>query len=541
MFLKKGLGLFLSLALLTVFILPGCRGWQVTPRQHLNYDLFSEPASLDPALVSDSAGRQLVNAVFEGLVRIRPDGLYEKAMATGWIQENGTRYVFTIRQAQWSNGEMVTARDFEYAWKRVLDPKTKSPYAFLLYEIKNAEGYNRSEDSDYRGEKKGAGEVGIRALDDRRLEVELGQPNPVFYKKLIHPVFFPVPTGLKNQDVELFRDKKVVGNGPFLISKYEAGKKYELIKNDKYWDRENVSLQSMTWFTGTAGVKDRWQAFQKGQYDLTLNVPQDEIARGLKEGYMLTSPVFASFYCQLNTSKGPLKDIRTRQALSYALNRVEMVDTVLQGGQKPARGIVPPGMTTGQPGSDFRAEGGVLVPDNDLNEAKRLLAEAGFPEGKGFPELEMLVEDEGSHLYLAAYLKSEWKKQLGIEVKIIPLQWEQRTLRAWARQYDLILTGWPADYADAAAFLEKYVFRSGNNDTGWTSREFDEQMKMAAGSEEKERLVYLHRAEDILMAGLPVLPLYDFTRAYAVKPKVKGLCLPPAGPEADFKWVSVSA
>jgi oligopeptide transport system substrate-binding protein len=246
----------------------------------------------------------------------------------------------------------------------------------------------------------------------------------------------------------------------------------------------------------------------------------------LELGELLTSPVFANYYYQFNTSSQPLRDKRVRRSLSMALNREALVDEILQGGQKPARGLMPHNTMN-------------FIPDNNQKEARNLLVEAGYSDVTDIPELEMIVENEESHLYLAEYLQAQWKKELGIRVKIVPLSWEERQRRIQSREYDLALSGWFVDYADKTEFLERFVFRLGQNTTGWSNQEYDTMVNKAKVSiSEEERLAALKQADNVLMIEMPVLPLYDYTRVFAVKEGIEGYYLPPAGVEIEFKWVS---
>jgi len=512
-----------------LFIISGCSSQlQGSTSQVLEYDLHDEPETLDPARVSDVAGKQLVNAIYEGLLRQKPDGSYENAMAIDWtMEEMGEKYVFKMRDVNWSDGEKVTAQDFVFAWKRVLDPHTKSPLAYLLYDIKNAEGYNRSSDKEYHGVKTEADDVAIYSLDDETLVIELRQANPGFFKKLNHPVFFPIPQHVVKEFGEhAFELENLKGNGPFLLSEHIAGSKYILNKNLDYWDEKNVSLDAITCYIDSE-KQDTWQMFNKDKIDLTLHIPQDQLEEEQQLGRLQTSPIFANYYYQFNTNSKPLKDNRVRRALSMALNREALVNEVLQGRQKAARGLIP-----------HNAQNNLLL-DNNLEDARKLLVEAGFSDGVDFPELEMLVDNEESHLYLADALQTQWKDNLGINVNIIPLSWEERKERIQLHEYDLALSGWIVDYADKIEFLERYVFRIGQNTTGWSNSEYDNWVNIAKGSiNEEERIEALRQADSLLMIEMPVLPLYDYTRVVAIKEGIEGCYLPPAGVELEFKWIS---
>lgn len=506
--------------------------------QHLNTSIKSEVTSLDPAKISNPDELLLANAVFEGLVRLKADGTYEGAMADRWeIEEEGNKYIFHIREeALWSNGEKVTAHDFEYAWKRVLAPGQDSLYAFMLYDIKNSEGYNRSEENGFNKSKIDKDQVGIKAEDEATLVVELNKPNPAFIKKLVHPVFLPVPHQRAESSQSLDYDvNEIMGNGPFLIKSYETGMQIVLEKNRKYWDENTVKLEGMTWFI-TANPQEDWQQFNAGQLHLSLNIPQDILSQGNKDESISFSPLLGNYYYHINITQEPLDDIGVRKALSLSLDRGLLVTQKLQGGQKPAGGLVPAGMSDFEPGSDFRTLGGNMLVEN-IEEAQNLLAEAGYPQGKDFPQLKILVNGQESHQYFADLLKEQWKNNLGIEVSVETVPWNEMTEKTRERKFDIALQGWYADYADPLAFLERYVFGKGSNDVGWRNPSFDALIASARNtSEERERMDALHRAEKLLLNEMPVIPVFEYTRAYLAHGRLKGLFLRPIGAPADFKW-----
>jgi len=528
--------------LLLVLTLAGCSPQSAPPTdgqlvQHLNYGLAAHPAQLDPGKVADDSGLALVNAIFEGLVRLKPDGTYDNAMAASWeVTNKGARYIFTLRESNWANGLRVTAHDFEYAWKRALNPDNKGAYVHMLYTVKNAEGYHNSLNEQYRLKKYSVNEVGIRAENENTLVVDLVQPDPAFIKKLIYPVFSPLPQSLCEADpAEYFQARNIVGNGPFVIMQYETGIKYELCKNEAYWDKDNVRLASMTWFLIGGDVKSGWQMYKNNRLDLFEPVLQSELAEGLLKKSVRVTPVLANYIYQINTIKKPFDDIRVRRALSCALDRQTLIDKVLRGAQLPSEGLVPTGIAE-QTGGDFRQNGGRLLPDNDTAEANRLLSEAGYPGGQGFPVLEILTGEEPEHYYLAEALCEEWQEKLGIEAVVVQAGWQERFDIMQKGSYDLGLSGFVANIADAAEFLEKCRARSIYNHTGWKNGEYERLLKDAAAAGESERSMALHAAEELLMAELPVLPVYDYTRAYAARGGLSGVFLPPAGPKIEFKW-----
>jgi ABC-type oligopeptide transport system substrate-binding subunit len=295
-------------------------------------------------------------------------------------------------------------------------------------------------------------------------------------------------------------------------------------------------LKTINWVLPKSG-EDTWAKYNNGQIDLTFDLPFEKIAQGLKNGEVTSGPLLTNYYYEINVKKKPLNDKRIRQALSYALNREDIVKDYLQGGQNPSKGLIPGGMPDSAPGQEFRQNSAVKLPDNNTSEARKLLEQSGFPKGKPFPKLELLVTDDPGHKYLAGEIGRIWKNELGIDVKVTALKWDQMIQRMENRNYDLALMGWSADYADPSVFLKKYTTRSSNNHTGWSNSAYDLVINQAATStDEGTRMKALHKAEDILLQELPVLPIYDYTQIYAAKKGVKGVFVSPMEDGIDFKW-----
>lgn len=537
---RNKLEILLSVLGIFIFLLSaGCEKEQVPEepvKQQLNYLLPAAPLSVDAANLQDEAGSQFVTSLFEGLVRFEADGSLGKAVAQDWqINEDGTKYIFTLRNAKWSNGEKITAADFVAAVKRNLAPEKNCPYAYLLYDLKNAEGYHRSLDEDYSGKKAEQDQVGIRAEDQLTLVFELEEPEPAFLQKLVHPVFYPLPpAAFQDQNETFFTPTGLVGNGPFQVVKaLPEGKGYELLKNEQYWDAEQVKLEKMNWLL-PGDEAENWKMFKEQQVDLTGNIPFSRIATGLREGTLKCSPLFSTYSYQFNAAEKPLDDQRVRQALSFALDRAQLVTEFLKGGQLPAKGFIPAGMLKNK-------EGDKTIPDGDGQKARELLAAAGYAEGKNFPELELLITTDEGHRYLAEKIQQEWREQLGINVKITAVSWPELTERMQNRDYQLGFMGWSADYLDPVIYLRPYITGSGNNTSGWVSFAYDQLLKQAsvAGSAEERNDAYA-QAEQILLEAMPALPLYQYTKIDAVREGIEGVFTSPFGTGIDFKAVYIA-
>lgn len=530
---RNGLKVYLIMLILSLLVLAGCEAKKEVRKnpdiQQLNVAL-QNIQSLDPAKLISAADYTLSGAIFEGLVRVNPDGTIVKALAEDWrVENNGSMYTFYLRDAWWSDGTKITAYDFEYAWERALEPDTKGLYSYLLYDIKNAENYNRSEDPQYQGKKVMVDLVAIKALNDKILVVELKEANTAFLKKLAHPVFYPLPSMEKAKSTEeFFKNENIVSNGPFNITVF-SNDTLVLKRNEKYWDHDSIRLDSIKALFITE--EKAWELFNNGDLDLIFSIPQKEIKKGLSEGKVKTAALFSSYYYDFNTVKKPLDDKRIRQALSYAVDRKYLVESVLQGGQIAARGILP-----GSKSDMTQDDSNTGVTSFNPEIAKRLLAEGGYANAEGFPDLEVLIREGKGHEYAASALKEQWEKNLGIKVSITSVKWEDMTRRLKDRDYDVALQGLSAEYADYLAFFDRFALGSGNNYTGWSSIKLNEMInRLKLDIEDSVRKEIFLEAENIILEDLPVLPIYDYTRAYAMKLWVKGLHFPPAGLPVDFK------
>lgn len=496
--------------------------------QVIRYNVCTEPETLDPAKSTGQPEGTILTNMFEGLVRYGPHNEIKPGIAREWnISPDGLVYTFKLREAKWSNGDPVTAKDFVYSWLRALDPQNAYEYAYQLFYVKGAEEYNSG---------KGRPEdVAVRAVDDLTLEVTLKAPAPQFLGLTAFPVLFPVNPGVdrETRDWPKVMEKYVV-NGPFKPVKWDHNQKIELVKNEKYWDAQSVKLEKLEIYL-IDNIDTGYNMYKAGQLDFQEEVPTQEMARLKAANEVKIFPDASVYFYRFNVTKKPFNDPRVRRAFAMAINRGEIVEKVAQAGQVPAYAFVPYGIPDAD-GKDFRQNAGNQFFEEDVAEAKRLLAEAGYPEGKGFPRVSILTNAHAGHQKVAQAIQQMWKQNLGVEVGITVQDWKVYLDSQDNLNYDICRSGWSPDYLDPMTFIDMFVTNGGNNDTGWSDKEYDALVARAnfTGGQ-KARMEAMHQAESILMKEMPVMPIYFYTNPNLIKDNVKGVVIPPFAVYADFK------
>ncbi len=478
-----------------------------------------EPRSLDPHLVTGVPENRIIQALIEGLIAYHPDDdtLPEPGIAESWEHnEDYTVWTFNLREdAQWTNGDPVVAGDFVYSWERILSPALGAEYAEMLYVINNAEAFHQGEIDDFS-------QVGVRAIDDRTLEVQLKGPTPHFLLMLKHYSFYPVNPrvveehgGMTDRQSGWSTVENYVGNGPFRLTHWSTNEVLEVEKNPDYWDADTVQLNGIRFFP-IENVNTEFTAFQGGRLHVTNVVPADRIPslREQMPDQLIIEPYLGSYFYRLNVTREPFDDPRVREALALAIDRSLIVERVTQGGQAVATGFVPEGITGYQPTDAV---------GHDPERAQALLAQAGYPGGQGFPETEILINTSENHRKVAEAIQAMWRETLGIEVGIYNQEWKVYLDSQSSLDYDISRSGWIADYVHPMTFLELFTTGNGNNDTGWSNTQYDRLIRQAqAATTEDQRIDLLTQAEGILMEDLPVVPIYWYTRVYMRDPRVQG-------------------
>ena len=522
--------LFIGLALL----MPGCgnggdgNGEAVVDEMVLVHNVGTELETMDPHLATGVPEMTTMLQIYEGLTRLNDDSLPELAQAESVdISDDELVYTFNLRDGLvWSNGEPLTAEDFELSWKRALDPELAADYAYMLYFIAGAEAYNAGEGS--------VDDVMVEALDDKTLQVTLEAPTPFFLSLAAFATYYPLYQPAIEADPEgwhLSADT-IVGNGPFKMISSAQGQ-MEFVPNENYWDKDAVILDRLI-FTMIENESTELTMFETGEVDVTHTVPGPEIPRLQETGELHIFPYFGTYYFIFQIEKPPLDDVRVRKALTLAIDREALVTNVTQGGQLPAYAFVPKGIPE-HDGSDFRDNGGDYF-SYDVEEAQRLLEEAGYPGGAGFPSVEILYNTSEMHKMIAEAIQEMWKQNLGIEnVTLTNQEWGVYLNTRDEGDFMIARAGWIGDYLDPNTFLDMWVTGGGNNNSRFSNAEYDRLVAEARMmDDEVARMDVMHQLEDILMEEMPIAPIYYYTLPMMVKSYVKGYSKAAVG-GLDFK------
>jgi len=494
--------------------------------QLIRYNLGANPKTIDPGLNSSVEGGTVIANAFEGLTDVDANNKPYPGVAKSWdISADGKHYVFHLRKdAKWSDGKPVTAKNFEYAWKRALAPETASDYAYQLYYLKNGEAYN--------GSKVAADQVGVKAVDDYTLNVDLENSTPYFLSLLAFQTYMPVREDIITAHPKdwALNGSTYVSNGAFKMTNWKQKDKLEFVKNPYYWNKSVVKLDKLT-YTVLDNATSYMSAYQSGQIDIIDTPPTEQTPSLLKEGKAKTYPNIGTYYYSFNLDPKAkldpavakaMNDVRVRKAINLAIDRTALVKNVVKGGQNPSTSFVPKGMVEND-GKDFKRKD-YYPAKADAAQAKKLLSEAGYTDGKGFPTIELTYNTGDIHKSIAEAIQDMLKKNLNVNI----------TLRAVERKVQLDETskhtytgmarnGWSADYADPMTFLDMWVSNSGNNVSGYRNAEYDRLIATAKSETDvARRFTEMHQAEDILMNDMPFVPLYEYNVVSAMKSYVKG-------------------
>ncbi|MDR1532733.1 MAG: peptide ABC transporter substrate-binding protein [Clostridiales bacterium] len=491
-------------------------------------------ATLDPALNNAVDGFVVLANMFEGLQRLDENDLPVPGVAeTTDISDDGLTYTFHLRNnAKWSDGKPVTANDFVYAWRRAASGELAADYAFLFFYVKNGEAYF---DGTVPAE-----ELGVKALDDYTVQVELENPTPFFLSLCAFPAFYPVREDVVSADPDrwTFDPSTFISNGMYKIVENNDKVNYLLVKNENYWNPSVVKLAELD-IRQVEDSNSAYASFQAGEFDGVYNVPIAEVGPGVEAGIVQIHPYIGTyFFCfNLDYDKASeislpgaiaLQDPRVRKALLLAIDKTAITDNIMKDGSEPAYSYVPPALGNSD-GTSF-AQTEYYNPKGDVALAQQLLAEAGFPNGENFPTLTYTYNAGASHEVIAQALQMEWEKNLGITVELKNMEWAAFQEARNGHDYLIARHGWIGDYLDPSTFLDMWMTKSGQNDAAFYNDEYDSLLNQArAVSDLAERDKLLHQAEDILMEALPVAPIYYYVNRFGFKPYVKGMRISALG------------
>jgi oligopeptide transport system substrate-binding protein len=478
----------------------------------------NEPRGLDPHTAVAIEEDHILQGLFEPLVERDPATLQPiPGVAERWdVSPDGKTYTFHLRKnAKWSNGDPVTARDFVYSIERALTPSLGAEFTMYLYPIAGAEAFNKGKTKDFST-------VGAKAPDDHTLVVTLRSPTPYFLPMLDIATYMPV----HRATIEKFgtigqprtpwtKPATFVGNGAFTLKEWSPNKVIVLKKNTNYWDAANVKLEEIHIYP-TELLDAAERAFRAGQLHVTHGMPFSKIDGYRKDSpeLMKALPYLRTQYIGCNVTNGVLANLKVRRALGLAIDRDAIVKTITRGGELPATSYTPPDTY----GYTARAKQAY-----DPDTAKKLLAEAGFPDGAGFPELELVLFTSEANKLVAEAVQQMWKRTLNIGVTLANMEKSVFLDLCNNKRYQLYLGGWTADYPDPNGFLEMWESATPANYTGFANARYDQALKSAANElDPAKRYEFLQQAETVLMDEAPILPIYHHTRVFLMRPSVKG-------------------
>ena len=493
-----------------------------------------EPGSLHPALAQGTHESVILDHVYEGLMKRNENSEIVPGMAESYtMSDDGLTYTFKIREdAKWSNGDAVTAKDFEVAWKYALAPETASDYAYQLYYIEGGQAYNEGTGS--------ADAVAVKAVDEKTLEVKLAAPTAYFLELCAFYTYYPVNAKIQEEmGSEWSHDGSTfVANGPFVVTAWNHDESVEVVKNDQYYNKDAVKLDGIIFYI-SEDQNTEWQMYQNGEIDINYNLPTDVLGQLIAENNaeLKTEAELSTYFYRFNTTVKPFTNAKIRKALAMAIDRQLLIDEVTQGGQFPAYAMVPEGVADGT--GDFRINGGDYFTE-DIEEAKKLLAEGLAEEGMDSLAFTILYNTSEGHKKIAEAIQQMWNENLGVSVTLENTEFQVKLEREHTLDYEVSRAGWIGDYVDPNTFLDMFTSWSSQNDTGWTTAEYDKLITDAAVEfDVAKRMEYLHDAEDMLMEAMPILPLYYYTKSWTTKPYLTGV-IKAVNREVRFTYADIT-
>lgn len=495
----------------------------------------SDPASLDPHVSTGVPSGRIFWSIYEGLVNSNPYTLEaEPGVAERWeISDDQLTYRFYLRKdARWSNGDQVTAQDFYWTYWRYLSPQMGNEWAYMMFPVVNAEDFLQGEITDFD-------QVGFRVLDDFTFEIELKNPTPYFLQLLAHTSSSPVHRetiekhgSATSRYSDWTRPENIVTNGPFKVKEWKISQPVIVEKNPHYWGAEQIALNGI-YFHPTENTSTEERLFRAGQLHSTTTIPLDKIAtyKNKNPDALRVEAYLGTYYYQVNTTREPFNDVRVRRALAMTIDRDALVKTVLNGVNLPSYSMTPPGTLGYQPPKVFE-----FNPDA----AAQLMAEAGFPNGEGFPAFEILYNTNEAHRKIAVAIQQMWKQYLNIDVAITNQEWKVYLDSRNNLDYDVARAGWIGDYVDPLTFLDLGLSSNGNNSTGFTDEHYDYLISeyIPTARTREERLARFAEAEQYLIEAMPFIPIYTYQTKYLIDPGVDGM---PANIRDlyNFRYVSL--
>ncbi len=493
-------------------------GVQLADKQEMVRNNGSEPQSLDPHKIEGVPESALARDLFEGITIIGPNGEILPGSAVSWENKDFTVWTFKIRpDAKWSNGDPVTAQDFVYSWQRLASPDTASPYAsYLQY------AHFLNIDDVITGKKKPE-ELGVKALDDKTLEVTLSESVPYLPKLVAHSSMSPVNQKvIEKAGAKWTQPQNLVGNGAYKLKDWTVNERIVLERNPAYWDNGNTIIDQVTFLPISSEVTDV-NRYRSGEIDMTYsNLPIEQFKTLQKNmpDELRVSPYLCTYYYEINNEKPPFNDPRVREALKLSMDRDTIANKVKAQGDIPAYGFTPPfidGLKSEKP--DWYVN---MTQEQRNEKAKQLLEEAGYNKANPL-KFNLLYNTSDLHKRVAIAAASIWKKNLGVEVKLENQEWKTFLDTRHQGTYDVARAGWCADYNEPSSFLNMMLSNSSNNTVHYKSKDFDAVMKKTVRAKtDEERADLYQQAETILDTDSAIVPLYYYVNTRLVKPYVGG-------------------
>lgn len=498
------------LYLLVLLVLTGCRRTDNESTQVLRINLGSEPPTLDWQLCTDSASITVIENIMEGLTRFNDDMEPVPALAESWqVSEDGLTYTFKLKDGVvWSDGVRLKAQHFVDGWKRLLDPATAGEYAYFLYNVENAEKFNNGEIKDFS-------QVGVKAIDEKTLEIKLNQPVVFFPSLTAFVSTFPVRLDVIEKWGDLWTEPEhIVTLGPFRLNSWQHEYKIELVKNEKYHGeipKVNKVVMYMVNEQNTA-----LDLYETGVLDF-VSVPAYAIPFFKNRADYHTMPFLSGYYYGFNVTKPPFDKPQVRQAFSMAIDR-EVLRRILNDSVFPTSSWIPPGLKGHNPNIGLRY---------NPEKARQLLSEAGYDSPSSIPPITLAYNTNDTHKLIAENIKEQWKKNLGIDVRLDNMEWKVYLQKLKSDPPQIFRLGWNADYPDADNFMAMFMSMSGNNHTRWTSAEYDNLIKRAVAERDTTLRAHLYEeAQRILVErDCVIMPLFFSTLTRLISPRVRGLKL----------------
>ncbi len=508
--------------LVPVLLASGCGRRETDVQRATRQDLLlvnnaADPAQIDPQLATGLPEVRVLRALFEGLTRLEPGSLAVRpGVAERWdVSADGLVYTFHLRaDARWSDGGAVTADDFVAAVKRMLDPKLGSDLVEQIFYLTGAEDY-------YRGRRTDFAAVGTRALDPRTLELRLKYPKPFFLQVVSQRSWYPIPRHViarfdawTRRDSGWTRPENLVGNGPFVLSEWRPRQFLTVTRSPTYWNRKQVRLAAVRYFAIEKQAADE-MAFRSGQLHKTDVLPANKVGvwRHEHPELLRSVPRCGTYFYAFNVTRPPFDDVRVRRAFALTVDRVMLTEHVLGTGEAPADHIV----VDGTAGYASRSH----LPYDPV-EARRLLAAAGYPGGRGFPAVSILYNTTERHRTIAEAVQQMWRSQLGIEVQLRNEEWGVYLSSMDTLDYDIVRRGLMTEPYDPWLQLQSYTTGHGFNRTGWSNAEYDRLIhELEAAADPAERETLAQEAEALLLRELPVVPFHFYLDNYLVDARVR--------------------